>query len=521
MADDNNLDSGLRWAATGQIEEGKNLAQSGDRVGARVVFRQIIHNDPYSEDAWLWLAYVAEDKEHSLRYLREARTLMPDSVRIVEGIRWAEQRLGRVPAPETGTTQRGPAANLGEATVRAKKVISRATASHRLDRAAQQVRQGAARVSEELKEKVASVRLPQVRSQRLRGAVASLISCMAIIGMFMFVLLGISNARKNQRAAQALALPTLVADATATPTVEQLAKPLWIQVDIAWTRENWDDIIDTLNRIRALDPRSQEARERLAEAHYYRGLESIDENRLDEAGLELDRAIRLNAGNRDLQQVRRDLKTYIQGLETYWEQAWPRVVKYLAKLYARNPDFRDTRVMLGHAYYHVGTERQEAEVWDEARDAFEAALRLLPDLEDAKLRLAQVKDEIIPPRRIELDISEKLITLYEEHQPIRVFVCCTGRRSAPTLPGRYQVLDKLPMAYASKWDLNMPWWLGIYWAGGSENGFHALPILSNGRTLWRGALGTGCSYGCIVLDTKDAITLYNWADVGTVVLVSP
>jgi lipoprotein-anchoring transpeptidase ErfK/SrfK len=78
----------------------------------------------------------------------------------------------------------------------------------------------------------------------------------------------------------------------------------------------------------------------------------------------------------------------------------------------------------------------------------------------------------------------------------------------------------MEMAYASKWSLEMPWWLGIYYAGGSENGFHALPLLSNGRILWRGALGTGCSFGCIVLDTDDAKMLYDWAKLGDAVLVN-
>ena len=84
----------------------------------------------------------------------------------------------------------------------------------------------------------------------------------------------------------------------------------------------------------------------------------------------------------------------------------------------------------------------------------------------------------------------------------------------------YQIQSKLPMAYASKWDLDMPWWLGIYYAGGSENGFHALPIIkSSGQTVWRSALSTACSFGCIVLDTEDAQFLYNWVDIGTVVII--
>ncbi|NLG48640.1 MAG: L,D-transpeptidase, partial [Chloroflexi bacterium] len=107
-----------------------------------------------------------------------------------------------------------------------------------------------------------------------------------------------------------------------------------------------------------------------------------------------------------------------------------------------------------------------------------------------------------------------------DHAPKYVFRICHGRPSAPTVPGRYQIQTKMPMAYGSQWDLDMPYWLGIYYAGGSENGFHALPILSNGQILWSGALGTRCSFGCIVLDTEDAKTLYDWAELGTVVIVT-
>ena len=212
---------------------------------------------------------------------------------------------------------------------------------------------------------------------------------------------------------------------------------------------------------------------------------------------------------------------YLDGLQAYWTKDWRGAVENLRRVYEVNPHFRDARTMLGKSWYYLGIELEEDEIWDEARDAFEQVTELLPDLEDAKVRLAKAEDVLIPPKRVEIDISAKLVTLYENHQPIHVFQCCTGRSNAPTIPGRYQVLDKMPEAYASKWALRMPWWVGIYYAGGSENGIHALPILSSGRILWRGALGTGCSFGCIVLDTDDAITLYDWVDVGTVVLISP
>src|SRR5690554_6084965 len=42
------------------LDQGIALARAGDHVLARAVFRRMIHSDPYDENAWLWLAWVAE-----------------------------------------------------------------------------------------------------------------------------------------------------------------------------------------------------------------------------------------------------------------------------------------------------------------------------------------------------------------------------------------------------------------------------------------------------------------------------
>jgi lipoprotein-anchoring transpeptidase ErfK/SrfK len=65
----------------------------------------------------------------------------------------------------------------------------------------------------------------------------------------------------------------------------------------------------------------------------------------------------------------------------------------------------------------------------------------------------------------------------------------------------------------------MPYWLGIYWVGRIENGIHALPINADGTMLWDGYLGTPVSFGCIILSTENARTLYHWADIGTPVWI--
>lgn len=113
-----------------------------------------------------------------------------------------------------------------------------------------------------------------------------------------------------------------------------------------------------------------------------------------------------------------------------------------------------------------------------------------------------------------VDISQQHMYVYEGDVLIYSFVASTGMNNATSV-GNFSVLNKIPNAYGATWDLWMPNWLGIYWAGSLQNGIHALPILSNGVQLWAGYLGVPISYGCVVLGVYESELLYNWADVGT------
>jgi len=519
MKGPDSLDAATQYRLTAQLEDGIALVRRGDLGGARAIFRRIIHHNPYAEEPWLWLAWVAETREESLRYLQEAQALLPESARIAEALRWAQEELSKAAVPtDDASAPRVEARPISDEEEKASTATRAATGAKQ--KAQQAAQRSAAQAFESLKNNAPKLARWKPTFQRLGALAVPAASVLATIAVLLLVITGISNAKKS-RVVQAMELPTPVADATSTPTINQRTRSLWVQVDVAWTRGDWAAAMEALERIRAIDPQNEDARKRLAEACYEQAMKLIQANRLEEAQAHIDAAIRLDAGSQELQQVRRLLKMYLDGLDAYWKQDWQRVVDRLRKVYAVDPNFRDTQAMLGQAYYKLGIERQEAQVWDEARDAYQAALQMLPDLVDARNRLNEVLAIITPPKRIEVDLSDYLMTVYEDNKPIKVFKVCIGRPSAPTIPGRYQVLDKLPMAYASKWDLQMPWWLGIYWAGGSENGIHALPLLRNGQILWAGYLGKGCSFGCIVLDTPDAIWLYNWAEVGTVVFVNP
>ena len=113
-----------------------------------------------------------------------------------------------------------------------------------------------------------------------------------------------------------------------------------------------------------------------------------------------------------------------------------------------------------------------------------------------------------------VDISDQHMYVYEEDALIYSFVASTGINNA-TRVGTFAVQSKIPNAYGATWNIWMPSWLGIYWSGSLENGIHALPILSNGATLWEGYLGRPVSYGCVVLGTYEAQVLYDWAEIGT------
>ena len=122
-------------------------------------------------------------------------------------------------------------------------------------------------------------------------------------------------------------------------------------------------------------------------------------------------------------------------------------------------------------------------------------------------------------KQIIVDLSDQRTYIYQGGAHINTFVNSTGQPGSETWTGTYYIQNKIPNAYAATWDLQMPYWMGFYYAGALQNGFHALPILSNGQVLWDGYLGTPVSYGCVIHSYWDSATLYEWATVGTEVVV--
>jgi lipoprotein-anchoring transpeptidase ErfK/SrfK len=136
----------------------------------------------------------------------------------------------------------------------------------------------------------------------------------------------------------------------------------------------------------------------------------------------------------------------------------------------------------------------------------------------APLPLADVSSAPALGKWILVDISDQHLYAYENDVLIFSFVASTGMGNSTRI-GTFSVLEKIPNAYGATWNIWMPDWLGIYWSGSLQNGIHSLPILWNGSRLWAGYLGTPISYGCIVLGVDESKMLYDWAEVGTAVVI--
>jgi len=68
-------------------------------------------------------------------------------------------------------------------------------------------------------------------------------------------------------------------------------------------------------------------------------------------------------------------------------------------------------------------------------------------------------------KRIVVNLTEQHLYAYENDQLIFSFVASSGAAPSYTKPGQFYVQSKIPNAYGSAWNIWMPHWLGIYWAG--------------------------------------------------------
>ncbi len=124
-------------------------------------------------------------------------------------------------------------------------------------------------------------------------------------------------------------------------------------------------------------------------------------------------------------------------------------------------------------------------------------------------------------KAIRIDISEQKMYRYQDGQLIATHVISSGKWSMPTPLGTFQVHNKIPTAYSSRYALYMDNWMAITPDG--AYGIHSLPYwrLKNGGVYYEGTnhLGTRVSHGCVRLSPKESTQVFQWMTVGSTVVV--
>jgi tetratricopeptide (TPR) repeat protein len=294
----------------------------------------------------------------------------------------------------------------------------------------------------------------------------------------------------------------------------QKATETYLAGEAALEQGQWDAAIQAFGDTHAQIAGYADVAERLVEAYRRKGEAAMDAQDWGTAVEALLQAREQAPG--DVQVARLLSSAYRgQGEAAIASEDWDTAVESLAQAYARLPEDDGLQGLMATAYRQRGIARYDDGQLKGARSDLEAALAITPGDAEAKSALDQVMKELFPPKRIEIDISAQRFYAWEGDNLVHEYATSTGLPGRDTATGHYKVLDKIPMAYSSIWRLKMPHWLGIYYVGTVENGIHALPIRPDGSVMWGGLLGQKASYGCVILSTKAAEIIYNWADIGT------
>ncbi len=140
---------------------------------------------------------------------------------------------------------------------------------------------------------------------------------------------------------------------------------------------------------------------------------------------------------------------------------------------------------------------------------------------DFTLRLDQAKKytkaKIKEGKYIDVNLATQIMTTFENGVLLDSHLISSGKRGMDTPVGTHKIYNKFPRAYSKAYGLYMPYWMAIVPDG--KFGIHELPEWPGGYKEGVNHLGIPVSHGCMRLGVGSAETVYNWAEIGTPVIV--
>lgn len=121
---------------------------------------------------------------------------------------------------------------------------------------------------------------------------------------------------------------------------------------------------------------------------------------------------------------------------------------------------------------------------------------------------ADAIDAAAAGKSIVVDLSQQKVYAYYSGK----VVWSTWANIRGARRGTFRIQNKLPVANSFALGWRLPHWMGIYYAGGLQNGFHGPAYTARGGRAMT-------SLGCIVMPANAAATLYRWSTIGTRVVI--
>lgn len=116
---------------------------------------------------------------------------------------------------------------------------------------------------------------------------------------------------------------------------------------------------------------------------------------------------------------------------------------------------------------------------------------------------------------IEISISEQKLRAWEGGRVVLETAVSTGKPGHETPRGEFSILSKERNHWSTQYHVDMPYAMrvvrGIY--------IHEIPISPDGRRIGASDIGRPVSAGCIRVPEGTAKRLYDWAEVGTRVII--
>ncbi len=125
--------------------------------------------------------------------------------------------------------------------------------------------------------------------------------------------------------------------------------------------------------------------------------------------------------------------------------------------------------------------------------------------------------QITTGKYIDINLATQIMTLFDNGKNKGTFLVSSGKIGMDTPRGNHQIYNKHPRPWSKKYGLFMPYWMAITPSG--KYGIHELPEWPSGYKEGQNHLGIKVSHGCIRLGVGPADTVYNWAEIGTPVIV--